>query len=206
MHEGELMAKRLAILGDKTTTGGVIITGSGHAFCNSSSIALLGDKVSCPSCKEIGIIIQGAHHFTIHGKPVAYDGCLVACGCPNNRIVAMKSTMFLDELTNSDVNYSSLVRNNSSEIKDKKISQIYWSYGENKTELSGISRHYVDINLHVQTENYNQGESIDVILTYHDENNAKKTLTVSGVVGLNGLATIMDVFSEQGILLINDNE
>jgi uncharacterized Zn-binding protein involved in type VI secretion len=93
------MTKRIAVLGDKTTTGGTIVSASGSAFNGQHPIALLGDKVSCPKCdKGQGVIVECAKSFIINGKGAAYDTCLVSCGCPkgHNRIIATKSWMFLD--------------------------------------------------------------------------------------------------------------
>jgi uncharacterized Zn-binding protein involved in type VI secretion len=93
------MTKRIAVLGDKTTTGGVIISASGSIFDGQHPIALLGDKVICPKCdKGQGVIIECAKSFIIDGKGAAYDNCLVSCGCPmgRNRIIATKGLMFLD--------------------------------------------------------------------------------------------------------------
>ena len=61
-------------------------------------VALLGDLVSCPKCNSTGRIIEGANNFIIDGKPVAYDGCIVACKCTSvggHRILALKSSMYV---------------------------------------------------------------------------------------------------------------
>ncbi|RKS87438.1 PAAR motif-containing protein [Orbus hercynius] len=67
--------------------------------CNGSAVALLGDKATCPKCKSMGSIIEGATNWTVQGKPAAYDGCIIACGCSPvgcNRIIATKSHLFVD--------------------------------------------------------------------------------------------------------------
>jgi len=95
------MIKRIAIIGDATTTGGHIITGSGTSFCEISSVALLGDLAYCPKCKGTGEIIEAAKNFVIDGKPAAYDGCIIACGCKPvgcNKIIAVKSSIFVMHL------------------------------------------------------------------------------------------------------------
>jgi uncharacterized Zn-binding protein involved in type VI secretion len=53
------MEKRIAVLGDATTNGGVIISGSGRDFCGNQGIALLDDMATCPKCKSTGKIIEG---------------------------------------------------------------------------------------------------------------------------------------------------
>ena len=92
------MSKQVAILGDATNYGGRIITASGQGYSDGAQIALLGDLVSCPRCSSTGRIIEGASNFIIDGKPVAYDGCIVACKCSpvgGHRILALKSSMYV---------------------------------------------------------------------------------------------------------------
>ena len=92
------MSKQVAVLGDATNYGGRIITASGQGYSDGAQIALLGDLASCPKCNSTGRIIEGADNFIIDGKPVAYDGCIVACKCSpvgGHRILALNSTMYV---------------------------------------------------------------------------------------------------------------
>ena len=92
------MTKQVAVLGDATNYGGRIITASGNGYCGMDGVALLGDLVSCPKCRSTGRIIEGADNFIIDGKPVAYDGCIIACKCTpvgGHRIIALNSTIFV---------------------------------------------------------------------------------------------------------------
>ena len=92
------MSKQVAVLGDMTNYGGRIITASGQGYCGMDGVALLGDLVSCPKCSSTGRIIEGANDFIIDGKPVAYDGCIVACKCTpvgGHRILVLNSTIFV---------------------------------------------------------------------------------------------------------------
>ena len=92
------MSKQIAVLGDATNYGGRIITASGQGYCSMDGVALLGDLASCPKCGSAGRIIEGANNFIIDGKPVAYDGCIVACKCTpvgGHRILALKSSMYV---------------------------------------------------------------------------------------------------------------
>ena len=92
------MSKQVAVLGDVTNYGGRIITASGQGYSDGAQIALLGDLVSCPRCSSTGRIIEGASDFIIDGKPVAYDGCIIACKCKpvgEHRVLALKSSMYV---------------------------------------------------------------------------------------------------------------
>ena len=103
------MSKPIAVLGDVTNYGGRIITASGNGYCGIDGIALLGDLASCPKCRSTGRIIEGANDFVIDGKPVAYDGCIIACKCTpvgGHRIIALKSTMFVGVSGGSVQSYS----------------------------------------------------------------------------------------------------
>ena len=103
------MSKPIAVLGDVTNYGGRIITASGNGYCGIDGVALLGDLASCPKCKSIGRIIEGASNFIIDGKPVAYDGCIVVCKCTpvgGHRIIALKSTVYINISNNSLSNSS----------------------------------------------------------------------------------------------------
>lgn len=111
------MNKRVAILGDKTNHDGRIITASGQGFYGDDGIALLGDLVYCPKCKNNGKIIEGTENFSIAGIPVAYDSCIIDCKCSpigSHRILAMKSSVFVNvnndsiksnSFSNKQVNY-----------------------------------------------------------------------------------------------------
>jgi len=91
--------QKVALVGDLTTTGGRILTGENNVRSEGMPTALVGDKVFCPECDQTGIIVEGCPAFTVEGKPVAYNTCLIACGCPTgtNRVVASNSFMFVDD-------------------------------------------------------------------------------------------------------------
>lgn len=85
------MSKKIAVIGDDTTTGGKVISSSVLGFNRLDAIACLGDYASCPKCNGSGKIIEATDKLIIDGKPAAYDGCIIACGCRPigvNRIIA----------------------------------------------------------------------------------------------------------------------
>ena len=98
-----MVSKRVAVVGDRTTTGGVIITGADSFFGDGRPVARMGDKATCPKCNSVGTIIQGLSTFNVSGKGVALDGYIIACGCPakNNRIIASLSMRFADDTQHS---------------------------------------------------------------------------------------------------------
>ncbi len=78
------------------------------------------------------------------------------------------------------------------ENKDKQILEIYFSYGEDTTRLQGDSRHTQDVNLHIITQGYENGEEIHITLEIQGEK-----LSVSGIIQDNQ-AIIMNVLSSKG--------
>lgn len=147
------MSKQVAILGDYTTTGGRVISASNEGFCNNQGIACIGDYVSCPKCKSTGKIIEGTYNYIVAGKPAAYDGCIVACQCSPvscNKIIATKSTIFVDEeKENSNFINMTLYNNLSDEVKKNSQQDVeaylFTTRWDNFTQLGKHSALYIHI-------------------------------------------------------------
>lgn len=76
------MSKSFVLLGDKTTHGGEVISASSTMIVNDKTVALIGDKVSCP--KEgygINDIIEGSPEWSSDSKAIVVDSCHCECGC-----------------------------------------------------------------------------------------------------------------------------
>ncbi|WP_019450574.1 PAAR domain-containing protein [Cupriavidus sp. BIS7] len=69
----------LAYEGDKTTHGGVILTGSDRITVKGRRAARQGDLVSCPIHGE-NRILGGTTRMTDGGVPLARDGDVTECG------------------------------------------------------------------------------------------------------------------------------
>ncbi len=69
---------------------------------------------------------------------------------------------------------------------DKKITRLRWSYGPQEAALPSQSRHYVDLNLHVETQGYEAGESVDVQVGYPSTSGGEVYHTVSVALGPGG--------------------
>lgn len=96
------MLRACAVLGDRTTTGGVIVTGSGASFMtiDGKAAALWGDIATCPACKSTGKITGETFPIqTVNGVPVARHNDLVLCKCPKKpRVIAPGVNMVADEV------------------------------------------------------------------------------------------------------------
>ena len=69
---------------------------------------------------------------------------------------------------------------------------MYFSYGEDMTRLQEDSRHSSDVNLHIITQGYNNGEEVEVRL----ESSLDKVFSVSGIIQDNQIM-ITNPFKEQ---------
>ena len=92
------MARRVSVMGrgqgldgDITTTGAVCISSLPQARQGNRSVLRQGDVTTpCPKCGKAGVLVEGERRMSFHGVPVALDGMLVHCGCPegSNRLIA----------------------------------------------------------------------------------------------------------------------
>ena len=81
------------VIGDRTSHGGMVITGSSTCGTRGKGWARVGDKVACPRCKGVFPISEGNQNFTDNGIAVAYDGCRVACAAT---LIASQAYTFTD--------------------------------------------------------------------------------------------------------------
>lgn len=81
----------------------------------------------------------------------------------------------------------------SQEKQEKQILDIYFSYGEDKTKLDKSSRHSSDVNLHLKTKGYEDGESITISIKTQDE-----TFEINDIISDNQLV-IESVFKDRFI-------
>ena len=86
---------------------------------------------------------------------------------------------------------SSALQSNPIKEKEKQIIEIYYSYGDDRIRLDDFSRHSQDINLHIKTQGYSEGETIEVKL----ESSSNQTFIAYGIIR-NNEAIIMNVLKE----------
>ncbi|WP_288392575.1 PAAR domain-containing protein [uncultured Herbaspirillum sp.] len=69
------------VVGDRTSHGGVVLTGDQTWKVDGAEVARIGDLVSCPRCKRTALIATSKDpSFTSKGVPVAFDGDMTDCG------------------------------------------------------------------------------------------------------------------------------
>jgi uncharacterized Zn-binding protein involved in type VI secretion len=82
-----MAAQKIIRIGDPTSHGGVVITGSPSRTIGGKGMARKGDKVDCPqkypdgSPHGVNEIIEGEARMPIDGIPVALAGMRTVCGC-----------------------------------------------------------------------------------------------------------------------------
>lgn len=74
--------KVIVRIGDKTTGGGQVLSGSTKMKFAGIGVARLNDPVSCPLLGHSpSYISQGHPTLKDHGIPVAFHGYTCTCGC-----------------------------------------------------------------------------------------------------------------------------
>jgi uncharacterized Zn-binding protein involved in type VI secretion len=74
--------KNIIRIGDKTTGGGTVQSGSTIMIFRGIGAARVGDLVICPIPGHGRTVIAEGHPtFRDHGVPVAFHGHLCTCGC-----------------------------------------------------------------------------------------------------------------------------
>ncbi|WP_421535059.1 PAAR domain-containing protein [Pseudomonas marginalis] len=69
-------------IGDKTTGGGTVLSGSTVMIFGGIGVARKGDPVSCPILGHGPTVIAEGHPvFCDKGVPIAFQGHSCACGC-----------------------------------------------------------------------------------------------------------------------------
>lgn len=93
--QGVSMSERLALKGDKTTTGGSIL-GPSSSWYNEDgrAFALAEDLATCGNCKGSWRVGGTARHWMDEGAAMVKDLDRVYCPCGKNRVLASGSSPF----------------------------------------------------------------------------------------------------------------
>lgn len=203
--------------GDSTSHGGTVVEGSLTDICHGKPIAFIGHKVQCPQCGGIYPIVEGVMTTSIYGKGVAVAGMKTSCGAT---LIPSQFTDIVEYaggssgastgaaaaanafLAAAPAALASMGRAANTPGKEKTIKRISWTYGPDEVPLSNVSRHYVDLNLHVETENYVAGETVLVTVENDDGSEivaGSKAIQLEAVVGANGQAKLMNAFATRTV-------
>ena len=88
------MTRMWAVVGDATSSGGRVITGSPFTEIEGKPVARVNDKATCPTHKGAFAIVDGDPTTIIDGQAVALHGSSLACGC---KVLAVQQVrVFMD--------------------------------------------------------------------------------------------------------------
>jgi len=73
------MARTWIVVGDATTHGGTVVSGSPFTGIDGKPVARISDSVACPKCGPT-TITSGDATIVIDGQPVARHGDATTCG------------------------------------------------------------------------------------------------------------------------------
>ncbi|WP_442782025.1 PAAR domain-containing protein [Collimonas fungivorans] len=81
-----MVMRKVVVVGDKTTTSGVILPNANSTFSVGDAahkVALIGGQATCLACKGVGVIAKagGPRRMDFMGE-VALENDIVICGCP----------------------------------------------------------------------------------------------------------------------------
>src|SRR5690606_21211943 len=76
-----MMATNWIVVGDPTSSGGSVLTGSSFTGIDGLPVARVTDQATCPNHKGAFPIVDGDSTIIVDGQPVALHGSSLACGC-----------------------------------------------------------------------------------------------------------------------------
>jgi type VI secretion system secreted protein VgrG len=191
---------QLEILADKEIT---VISVNDHIVINAnkkitlmagqSSVTLEGGNITfaCPG----KFTVKGAQHTFDLGKlPDSRIDLFV--DVPSGAVSPVSKSKMSSVIAATPLNLIRPI------VKEKEIKRIYWSYGEDETPLVDVSRFYSDINVHVETLNYQAGEPVEIIISGGDEHelaDGVAQITLTATVQANGNAKIMNALKDHSV-------
>ncbi|KPC49649.1 PAAR domain-containing protein [Amantichitinum ursilacus] len=84
----------LAGIGDRTTSGGEIISASSTYIDGGKQLCVSGDKAWCKACRGAFPVSGTATHWADNGNLMVQDGDRVLCRCADNRVIAHSSSYY----------------------------------------------------------------------------------------------------------------
>jgi uncharacterized Zn-binding protein involved in type VI secretion len=95
-REAKVLTRAFLKIGDKTTSGGVVVQGFSNATHFGTELTYIGASVYCPACESTGHIIpDGGHRLPMNwmGKQPALENdlCLCKCGTPPSILASQRS-------------------------------------------------------------------------------------------------------------------
>lgn len=207
------MAGEIIRQGDSTSHGGTVLEGSMADICHGKPIAYLGHKVHCPKCKGDFLIVEGVMTTTFYGKGVAVAGMKTSCGA------VLVASQFTDTVAFAGGSGHGANAGGSAaqagggparqgdrplprHPNEKAVTRLFWTYGSAEEPVADIARHYVDLNLHVESVNYGAGEHALIVVENDDGSElvpGTAKLELQARISADGTCKFMNVFNNQTV-------
>ncbi|MGH8083937.1 MAG: PAAR domain-containing protein [Lysobacter sp.] len=216
------MTRMWIVVGDTTSGGGAVVSGSPFTDIDGQPAARKGDKVICGTHGPT-TIATGDPTLIIDGEPQAMHGDGCACGCKlistrQMRVFAADgggggggSKVAKGGFSATKPHQSAISPapvEGSSDQPTKIVTKLYWSYGDDEVPLGEESRFYTDLNIHVETSGYQRGETVEVVIEGGDGNdvaNGVPSINCVAAVDDQGVAKIKNVFEGKRVELYANN-
>lgn len=91
------MSRMIVVVGDATSGGGKVLTGSPDTDIEGKAVARIGDQATCAACGGVFSISTGDATFQVDGASVARHGDFLTCG--HQLVAGRQFRVFLDALT-----------------------------------------------------------------------------------------------------------
>nr|WP_080421678.1 PAAR domain-containing protein [Burkholderia ubonensis] len=92
------MRRYFIVIGDKTTSDGVVLEGEERTKNHGKALSYHGARVYCPACKSEGHIVADgpSRPMLLHGKQVALEDDLCICNCsPPPRLIRSQTNAYM---------------------------------------------------------------------------------------------------------------
>lgn len=90
-------------------------------------------------------------------------------------------------------------------MEDKRVVDIFWSYGEDEILVENNSRFYTDLNLHVKVSGYSMGESVSLLIEGikdpYGEGNSFDDFFVNIEINREDEGVLKNIFKDKTIVL-----
>lgn len=143
------MTKPFIVLGDKTSHGGIVVSGAPTALTHGKPIARIGDKVTCPKCGS-NTIATGDNTMIVMGKPVACHGDKTACGAT---LVSSQSVTVIAE---GDIaNHGNSAQSGQDSVSRASLASMTNGVSSNTSENTSDTSHKLPATTNHMTEGVN---------------------------------------------------
>ncbi|WP_428737060.1 bacteriophage T4 gp5 trimerisation domain-containing protein [Sulfurimonas sp.] len=157
--------------------------------------------------KEMGVDLEGSLHIDTSSVKAesattteieATDGISLKCGS-NVLTIDPSGIHFNTDNFKDNSGLDGVVADAVEKNSQKTITNTYWSYGEDEIKISDTSRHYSDLNLHLETLDYEAGEDLSIDIKMGEEIHSFSTQ-----VQEDGTAKILNIFEDKTLILKED--